>query len=96
MTRMDGEVVNVGDVVYDLLFASGKVTALPTPGTMRVTFTDGRTHTYTQDGKRARVNARTLYWRDPLVVTPQKSDAQWNMIPPILRAVVGVIRGQVR
>jgi hypothetical protein len=94
--RMDGDVINTGDKVYDVLFATGTVTAVVEgAGSFRVAFTDGRTHTYTADGKRARVAARTLYWKDPVVVVPQKSDAQWDMLPPIIRAVASAIRARV-
>jgi hypothetical protein len=88
-TTMDGAQVNVGDAVYDVILGTGTVTELTLDNRIKVRFSGvGREGTFTSGGVSGRWNARTLYWRDPVLVAPLKSDAEWARVRSICLAVV--------
>lgn len=90
---MDGEAVKIGDEVYDILFGTGTVYELTVDNRLKVRFSGvGREGIYNTSGVSGRWNARTLYWRDPVLVPPVKSDANWTRIRAICLAVITEFR----
>ncbi len=89
---MDGDEVAVGDRLYDICLGAGEVTQMLTAGRFSVRFLgDGREQAFTGDGMSPRSHIRTLYWHDPVIVVPRKSDARWDELKRIGVAVAGVL-----
>lgn len=68
---MDGVVIAVGDIVYDILLGAGTVAKLNRDGSYVVAFT-GRQMTYQPGGMF--MGLRRLYWGNPIVFIPKKGE----------------------
>lgn len=90
---LDGELVVVGDRVYDMVWGPGVVAQLQLSGNFVVRFAGTRTSTYTSAGVNTRYPGRTLYWRDPIIVTPVKDEARWTLIQQLVAGIVASVRG---
>lgn len=84
---LDGFVVVLGDLVWDVLLARhGTVTFVDGSGMFTVDFGAGKVLTFATGGTLAGV--RRAYWRNPVLTLPEKNDPQWAL----LQAVVGAVR----
>ncbi|SAK62581.1 hypothetical protein AWB76_03272 [Caballeronia temeraria] len=75
--RLDGYPVEAGDRVYDLFFGDGVVKNLLPDGRANVAF-GVRSFTYDERGV-GQHGRRSLYWHNPIILVPQKDDAQWAL-----------------
>jgi hypothetical protein len=90
---MEGVETQIGDTVFDVLLKTGRVVQHLPSDSVRVEFgTSRRVITFNQNGVRSGYPARTLYWRDPVIVAPLPSDRQWATIQAAARAMIDVIR----
>lgn len=92
MATMDGSSVAVGDAVYDTIYSDGEVFEITLDNRIKVRFPDGREMTYTTAGVSVRFGARTLYWKDPVIAVPLKTDTKWDQARDLCTAIVGVLR----
>ncbi|MFZ1491126.1 MAG: hypothetical protein WAS51_14405 [Ilumatobacteraceae bacterium] len=93
--QMDGYPVLVNDRVYDTQYGWGEVEQLLVDNRAAVVFTVGSKslrHVYDANGVGTRFKTRTLYWHDPIIAVPAKSDNGWTKIQQICRAVVDTLR----
>ena len=90
---MDGHHVVVGDAVYDVLHGSGEVFEILVDKNFRVRFGAANVHhTYGESGHGVRYRARTLFWHNPIIAVPSKTDTGWQKIREICTAVVNTLR----
>lgn len=93
MHTLDGSEVNIGDRVFAVGYGSGSVTELLTDNKFRVYFAiSQRTVTFDSNGVMARMQARSLFWRDPVLVPPMKDEVMWNRIKPAIVALITAFR----
>lgn len=75
---MDGDKVELNDVVWDLLLGTGVVSALNADKSFVVRF-GTRTATYQPEGMMGGV--KRLFWNDPVLFVPRKHDGRkWTLI----------------
>lgn len=84
MLKLDGNVLNLSDRVYDLVNGYGDVTDITNRG-FTVTFYNRRRITFEVDGTVG--NTRRIFWHDPLILAPPKDPAEWNNL---IRLVISV------
>lgn len=90
---MDGDVVLVGDTVFDVLFGTGTVTELLVDDRFRVKFPNkNQPMTYSTTGIGVRYSERTLYWHDPVITIPFKSEPKWLALRPVVTDLVNSLR----
>jgi hypothetical protein len=89
---LDNDPVAYGDHVYDVVYGQGEVIELRPDGRFRVEFSAFRTVVYNSTGHSKNNRGRTLYWRDPVLVTPTKSDATWTLIQRLVTAIITEMR----
>lgn len=83
---LDGFVVLVGDLVWDLLLGRhGTVTFVDGSGMFTVDFGAGKVLTFASGGGIAGV--RRAYWLNPVLTLPQKNDPQWSLLQNVVAAV---------
>ena len=93
MVSLDGDPVALRDTVHDVVYGTGTVVELMPDGRFAVQFmTIGRRNVYNGQGYSRTNRGRTLYWHDPLLFVPQKSDTGWTLIKRLCRAVVDEAR----
>lgn len=87
--QLHGEEISVGDSVYDLL-----------DGWMDVVDTDATTFTvrirnayrmYNTDGRAEGRDKPTVFWHNPIVITPNKRAVSWSMQRSNLRRVFDIM-----
>jgi hypothetical protein len=90
---MDGSPVRNGDTVYDVVYGAGQVVELLVDGRFVVALSGGsRRIVFDERGFSKMSRARTLYWHNPFLIVPGKSDADWDR----LRRVVGALVAEMR
>jgi len=89
---LDNEPVAVGDKVFDVCYGPGTVEELLVEDRFRVSFSLNRFVVFNGDGIAARFPRRTLYWHDPVVAAPMKSDEHWGVLASICRSISDNIR----
>ena len=70
---MDGALVELGDIVYDILLGAGAVASINHDGSFIVQF-DTKRMTYQPGG--VFMGVRRLYWANPIVYLPKKDDGR--------------------
>ena len=88
MPKLNGEVVQVGDRLYDIANGVGNVTVL-TEKSIEVLFDTGRRVTYNQVG--ALNGVRRLYWQYPVFIDPPKDLSAWEKTRNALLAIQNII-----
>lgn len=92
--RLDGYEVDPGDPVYDLFFGDGRVANITADGRAVVAF-GPRVFTYDERGV-GQHGRRSLYWHNPVLLVPMKSEASWSLQRRLNMAIAGELRpGQV-
>jgi hypothetical protein len=90
---LDGEAVGGTDVLFDVIYGPGTVVQTLTEGRYRVYFpSSGRTVTYDSVGTSYKLGVRTLYWKNPIISIPPKSDAKWALILALLNDISARVR----
>jgi hypothetical protein len=90
---MDGSPVRNGDTVYDVVYGAGQVVELLVDGRFVVALSGGaRRITFTGLGFSKFSRARTLYWHNPVIITPSKDDSDWHRLRRIIGAMVSEMR----
>lgn len=90
--RMDNELILPGDRVYDVVFGIGTVDKV-LDGENRLWVALGnRIEAYDSNGN-GRFGVRTLYWHNPFIIAPHKSEAKWELMGRIIESVSNVLRG---
>ena len=92
MANLDGQAIAIGDTVYDVAYGSGQVTELLVDDRFRVRFADGSYHVYTPEGITHHFANKTVFWHNPIVAVPMKSDTLWGAAAAIAHAVVEALR----
>lgn len=73
--KLDGDEVAVGDKVYDLSRGIGSVVEIRDTGFM-VRFAN-KIMLVSDQGVITRRSIRTVYWHNPIIVTPAKKEYHW-------------------
>jgi hypothetical protein len=90
---LDGEAVSGTEPLHDVVYGPGVVVQTLTEARFRVYFAaSGRTVTYDSLGVSYKLGVRTLYWKNPIVVIPPKSDAKWGLILALLNDISARVR----
>ena len=84
MMELDGVILQLQDIVYDLSNGYGRVTDIDTHN-FTVLFGNRRRITFMNKGKIGGV--RRLFWHDPLILAPPKDLAEWEHL---IRLVVSI------
>lgn len=93
MAQMDGSPVLVNDAVFDTQYGTGEVEQILIDNRFTVLFSGlNRRVTYNGSGLSARFQVRTLFWHDPIIAVPAKSDANWLKIKQIATVLVSALR----
>ena len=92
MHTLDGYELNKGDSVYDVALGAGVVKLLTDAGGVTVEFGLGRVGSYGPGGVSRRFQNRTLYWHNPIVVTPDKPAARWDILREASTALAQSLR----
>lgn len=79
MATLHGEVINVGDTVFDVSASRGlgRVININNRG-IEVQFNRGPRATFGENGVQISKGRATLYWRDPIFVIPLKDERLWG------------------
>ena len=90
---MDNEVVRVGDSVYDVRYGAGRITALNVQDRrFTVKFQSPDTElVYKPNGTRG-TQRRSLFWKNPILVVPNKDEGLWQEASSLARRVVEAMR----
>ncbi|MEB2499546.1 hypothetical protein [Burkholderia cenocepacia] len=88
--KLDGYDALPGDAVYDLYFGDGRVHSLTADGQAVVSF-GNRTFTYDDRGV-GQHGRRSLYWHNPILVVPMKSEREWQLQRSLNAAISSVLR----
>lgn len=90
---LDGETVDLGDRLFDLVHGQGVVVeTYALSNQFRVEFGNDKRVVYDGVGMSRFFRTRTLYWHDPMIALPVKSDRGWLRIKNICAAVVREMR----
>lgn len=92
---LDGDLVSVGDSVFDVVWGAGIVSQLHLSGNFVVRFAGTRVATFTSAGVNTRYPGRTLFWRNPVVVVPTKDERHWLLIQQLVSNIAATVRGIV-
>ncbi|WP_333679886.1 hypothetical protein [Dyella sp.] len=88
--KLDGYDVEAGDPVYDLFHGEGRVKSVTADGHAVVVF-GGRFMTYDDRGI-GQHGRRSLYWHNPILLTPMKDEAAWNLQRRLNQAIAAELR----
>lgn len=93
--KLHNEDIFVGDTVYDILEGTGAVASVDNN---RITVKFGsRTYSYNSEGSRTAGTANRfnpfLYWHDPIVMIPTKSETKWEGMKQIFKNAHKTIKG---
>lgn len=88
--RLDGEVLEVGDAVYDLYFGDGRVKSVTADNRAVVVF-GGRMFTYDERGV-GQHGKRSLYWHNPILLVPMKDEQSWSLQRRLNMAIASELR----
>lgn len=86
MATLHGYPAKVGESVYDLVWGTGTIAEVLPDARLRVTFAT-RDYVFNDAGQSRSVQRPTLYWHNPVMIVPQKSEPVWNKTVRICRAV---------
>jgi hypothetical protein len=92
---LDNDPVRVGDVVHDITYGTGRVTELFNENaTFRVLFSahNNRQIVYSRYGTSRVSFGRTLYWHDPIMVIPRKSEINWMKVRAVCVTVYNAMK----
>lgn len=90
---LDGYPVIEGDTVHDVVMGSGVVEVSTQEsitvyyGTQRITYLTGGKGPWPM---------RTLFWRNPILVTPSKNDDLWSLQTELCRNLCKLMNEQMR
>jgi hypothetical protein len=91
---MDGDPVLLNDMVHDTALGNGRVVELLLDNRFVVQFYPSqRRVTYRTDGVAANRQHRSLYWHDPVLLIPTKSEPRWLLIRRMCMGIVTEMRG---
>lgn len=88
MVKLNKEVVQIGDTLYDLSNGQGEVTAL-TSNSIEVLFTNGRRLKFNEHGQIDGV--RRLFWQYPVFLDPPKDIKQWEKTVKAMSSIFKII-----
>ncbi len=92
MATLHGYEAVKGDNVFDLLDGTGTIVASREPPEepgILVEFPNGKRRWYGEDGRTPTRPRMTLYWEDPVLVSPPKNGrAGWNILRHIMLGAV--------
>ncbi len=91
MAHLDSDVVELGDTVHDVVLGVGRVSETYADGRFRVNF-GTRLVVYSGSGHSKLNRGRTLYWHDPVVALPTKSDSRWVLMKRLCAAIIAEVR----
>ena len=91
--KLDNEPLLIGDRVFDIVFGIGTVDKILDQENRFWVIIGDRNESYDSNGN-GRFNVRTLYWHNPFIIAPHKSDAKWELMGRIIEAVSGILRGK--
>jgi hypothetical protein len=91
MAQLDNDAIGLGDTVYDVVFGVGRVVEIFADGRFLVGFTSRRV-VYSSTGHSKMNRGRTLYWHDPIVAIPTKSDSRWLLMKRLCAAIIAEVR----
>lgn len=74
MNKLDGEFVDIGDSVFDIINGRGTVIE-STTSTITVRFNNNRKMDFTPSGEYNKT--RRLFWHNPIVIAPDKDAERW-------------------
>lgn len=87
MLELDGAVINIGDRVYDIANGYGSVSDI-NDRFFTVQFLNRRRLTFKDNGMLNEV--RRVFWHNPLVIAPPKSEARWNNFKSLIVSIRGL------
>lgn len=75
MNRLDGEFIDIGDSVFDIINGSGSVIESTSAG-ITVRFGNNRKMTFTPGGEYNKT--RRIFWHNPIILAPEKDGNEWQ------------------
>lgn len=92
---LHGEPVAIGDRVFDVSATRGigTVASITSVG-IEVQFQTGPRVIYKSDGAQTGKVRPTLFWRDPILVTPRKNERGWHHQKMALDAIRKIVSGE--
>lgn len=95
MHRLHGEPINIGDIIFDVSATRGigRVVNLTRKG-IEVQFGNGGPRImYKEDGAQLGKSRATLFWRDPILIVPIKSEPLWEHQKKVAIAIRDALMG---
>lgn len=90
--KLDNTEIVAGDTVFDLEYGVGTVKEVAEH--IHVYHSaNARYKSYDARGMRAGAKVRTLYWQNPVIASPPKDKARWDMVVAIAQAAVNTVGG---
>lgn len=90
---MDGDIVNVGDQVFDLQRGVGTVTEILPQNMARAQFGPRAVQvTFSQTGVRRGSENRMVFWANPVLAAPFKDSQTWYRIASAVDAIIQTLR----
>ena len=84
MNRLDGEFIDIGDNVFDIINGYGSVIESNNSG-ITVRFNNNRKMTFTPAGEYNKT--RRIFWHNPIILAPDKDSETWQSV---VTAVAGM------
>ena len=88
---MDSEPLLIGDRVYDVVFGTGLVDRLAEGENRFWVIFGNRNESYDANGN-GRFGVRTLYWHNPFIIAPHKSESTWELMGKLIDATSNVLK----
>lgn len=86
---INGNLINVGDRVYDKNNGYGRVIDVERDQSFTVSFSKTGNKRFSQGGHFGK--ERRIYWHDPMVVDPMKNKALWTAFCTITRVIYDLL-----
>lgn len=91
--KMDNELILIGDRVHDVIFGVGTIDRIIEAEDRFWVLVAGRSECYDSRGN-GRFGVRTLFWQNPFIIAPHKSDAAWELMGKLIEAISIILRGK--
>lgn len=89
MNRLDGEFIDIGDSVFDIINGSGSVIESNSSG-ITVRFGNNRKMTFTTGGEYNKT--RRIFWHNPIILAPEKDGAAWQGLVTAIAGLTNYVR----
>lgn len=89
MNRLDGEFIDIGDTVFDIINGPGTVID-STKSAITVRFNNNRKMDFTPTGMYNKT--RRIFWHNPIILAPEKDGAAWQGLVTAIAGLTNYVK----